>query len=66
MTLPHERFRAVTEVERFLMALVDPSVTPRVPSVVRRRAGLLLRHYPTLFDIERTADVAPDIFSKEW
>jgi len=66
MTLPHERFRAVMEVERFLMALVDPSVTPRVPSTVRRRAALLLRHYPTLFDIERMADVAPDILKKEW
>jgi len=66
MTLPHERFRAVMEVERFLMALVDPSVTPRVPSTVRRRAGLLLRHYPTWLDMEKAADIAPDIFQKEW
>jgi hypothetical protein len=66
MTLPHERFRAVMGVERFLMDLVDPSVTPRVPRMVRLSAKMWLRHYPTRLDMETAADVAPDIFKKEW
>ena len=52
MTLPFERFRAVTETERFLLNLSDPKVTPGVPKAIRERARALLRHYPTASDLK--------------
>lgn len=52
MTLPYERTNAIANVERFLMDLCDPQKTPRIPKVIRRRAGSLLKHYPTSFDME--------------
>lgn len=54
MTIPVERTRAVLYTQDFLMDLLDPKKTPRVPKEVRRRAGSLLRHYPSDFDLEIT------------
>lgn len=54
MTIPSERTRAVLNTEQFLIDLLDPKKTPRVPKDIRRRAGLLLRHYPSDFDLEIT------------
>jgi hypothetical protein len=36
----------------FLQDLCDPKKTPRVPKAIRGRAYSLLRHYPSLFDME--------------
>jgi hypothetical protein len=52
MTLPFERARAVRHTEKFLMDLCDPKKTPRVPKRYRDQAKALLRHYPTLHDLE--------------
>lgn len=52
MTLPFERTRAVLNVEQFLLDLCDPQKTPRIPKEIRRRAGSLLKHYPSKFDME--------------
>lgn len=52
MTLPFERTRAVVNVEQFLMDLCDPQRTPKIPKEIRRRAGSLLKHYPSKFDME--------------
>lgn len=52
MTLPFERTNAVKRTERFLMDLLDPKKTPRVPKEIRRRASSLLKHYPSKFDME--------------
>lgn len=52
MTLPFERARAVRHTEQFLKDLVSPSKTPRVPKYIRDQAYSLLRHYPTLSDLE--------------
>ena len=46
MTLPDERLNALRETKNFLYRLLDPRVTPRVPSEIRRDAGFLLKHYP--------------------
>jgi hypothetical protein len=51
MTLPYERTRAVLSTESFLKELLDPKKTPGVPSVIRRQANSLLRHYPTPFEM---------------
>jgi hypothetical protein len=61
MTLPDERYRAVLATERFLLELCDPKKTPRVSREVRQRAGSLLRHYPSSFDLERLAAAAPEV-----
>jgi len=52
MTLPTERTNAVLRTERFLIDLLDPKKTPRVPQAVRQEAGRLLKHYPTQYDME--------------
>ena len=52
MTLPTERTNAVLRTERFLIDLLDPKKTPRVPKAVRQEAGRLLKHYPTQYDME--------------
>jgi len=52
MTLPFERARAVRRTEKFLLGLTDPKQIPRVPKEIRDYAKHLLRHYPTLNDLE--------------
>lgn len=52
MTLPNERTRSVVQTREFLVSLLDPKKTPRVPSQVRKQAARLLRHYPSGLDME--------------
>lgn len=52
MTLPYERRRAVEQTEKFLLELIDPKATPKVPNTIRMQAKALLRHYPTGHDLE--------------
>ena len=47
MTMPDERTRAVVYAGEFLVSLLDPKKTPKVPNEIRVRAGRLLRHYPS-------------------
>ena len=46
MTTADERFRALLAAERFLVELLNPKATPRVPRHLRERAMHILRHYP--------------------
>jgi hypothetical protein len=64
MTLPDERYRAVTGTYRFLMDLCDPKKTPRVPKDIRQQAYWCLRHYPSEFDMDRASAGAPQVFQK--
>lgn len=64
MTLPDERYRAVMQTARFLQALSYSSETKRVPLAVRQEARALLRHYPTEYDMLKTAQTSPDIFAE--
>ncbi len=64
MTLPDERYRAVKMAEQLLKDLCDPSVTPRVPKIIRQRASGCLRHYPGSWDMQRAAAGAPDVFQE--
>lgn len=52
MTIPSERTRSVVQTREFLVSLLDPKKTPRVPLRVRKQAGRLLRHYPSGLDME--------------
>ncbi len=52
MTVPNERKAAVMNTEKFLIRLMDPKQTPRVPKAIRQEACRLLRHYPTEYYIK--------------
>ncbi len=64
MTLPDERFRALKQGKKLLEELCDPGKTPRVPSLIRNRAGAALRHYPADFDLDDMAEACPEILQK--
>lgn len=53
MTLPDERLRAIQWARTFLLDLMDPSKTKRVPREIRSMARAVLKHYPTPYEIER-------------
>lgn len=53
VTLPDERLRSMEWARSFLVRLMTPSETKRVPLAVRREARSILKHYPTPFDLER-------------
>lgn len=66
MTLPDERYRAVVWAERFLKELAhDTKKYPRVPKTVRREAYSILRHYPSSWDMMRTAEKVPEVFQEK-
>ena len=64
MTLPDERYRAMTAAESFMQDLLDPKVTPRVPRHIRQRARAVLRHYPGTYYIDQMARKSPDIIQE--
>jgi len=64
MTLPDERFRATSRTRDFLLELCTPSATPRVPSHIRDRARVLLKHFPSELDLDMAAEALPDLFSR--
>ena len=63
MTLPDERYRAVKYAQDFLSRLAGGQYA-RVPKAVRDEARSILRHYPTTWDMQRTALQAPDVFQE--
>lgn len=65
MTLPDERYRAIQTTRHFLMSLLDPKETPKIPREVRARAHSLLRHYPSDYDLDRLSEKSPDVIIKE-
>lgn len=52
MTVPRERTNAVIFTKTFLLELIDPKRTPRVPKAIRQEAYRLLRHYPSQPEME--------------
>lgn len=63
MTLPDERYRAVTWAANFLSRLAGGEY-PRTPKAVRDEARSILRHYPSSWDMQRTAAAAPEVFQE--
>jgi len=51
MTVPSERVQAINNTREFLLRLLDPKKTPRVPRSIRKEASRCLRHYPHVFDM---------------
>lgn len=64
MTIPSERTRAVLTTKDFLFALLDPSLTPKVPKAIRDWAMGLVKHYPSTYDMMQAHCGAPNSFGK--
>jgi hypothetical protein len=65
MTLPDERYLSITMARHLLTKLMDPKQTPRVPAVLRLEARRCLRHFPSEWEMQETANLAPRVFQKE-
>ena len=62
MTVPAERSLSIEYAEKFLLDLLDPKATPKVPKEIRERARRVLRHFPNSFHVKIAAKKAPEIF----
>ena len=65
MTLPDERYLSIQQARRLLEELCDPKLTPRIAAGIRDRARGALRHFPSTYDMQRTARMAPDVFAEQ-
>ena len=61
MTLPDERYRAVVKTREFLLEILT---TPRVDKSIKDGARYCLRHYPSEYDMKKTAQTSADIFAE--
>jgi len=64
VTMPIERNWAIKNTRQFLVDLMDPKKTPRVPSVVRKEAYRCLKHYPGDYHMEEAQRLAPSVFGR--
>jgi hypothetical protein len=64
MTIPIERTRAVQYAQDFLRELLDPKKTPKVPREIRRRAYIVLKHFPGYLDLLQSYETLPDTWGK--
>lgn len=65
MTLPDERYRAITQAKKLLEDLCDPGKTPRVPGIVRDRARGALRHFPNTWELDKIAEGSPELLDNQ-
>jgi hypothetical protein len=65
MTLPDERYRSLVQTKKFLIELLSPHTTPRVPKIIRQRASGLLRHWPDDYHLEQMTEQMPMHFAKQ-
>jgi hypothetical protein len=62
--MPIERNWAIKNTRQFLVDLMDPKKTPRVPSAVRKEAYRCLKHYPGDYHMEEAQRLAPSVFGR--
>jgi hypothetical protein len=65
VTLPDERYRAITYTRKFLLDLCDTRSTKGIPKEIRDRARSCLRHFPSDWELDQAADAAPHVFQRE-
>jgi len=53
MTMPDEMFNAIRNARHFMLALMDPKQTPKVPKEIRKRARDRLKHFPSEYEIKQ-------------
>ena len=63
VTLPDERYRSLLSGKQFLLDLLNPKVTPKVPKYIRQRAGSILRHYPSSYQFTKMLETMPEEFT---
>ena len=51
MTMPNEMFQPIRNARHFMLALMDPKQTPKVPKDIRKRARDRLKHFPSEYEI---------------
>jgi hypothetical protein len=51
--MPDEMFNAIRNARHFMLALMDPKQTPKIPKDIRKRARDRLKHFPSEFDIDQ-------------
>ena len=66
MTMPNERRNAVNYTRQFLVDLMDPKKTPRVPSSVRKQAYSCLKHYPGEYYMEEAQKLVRECVKKNY
>lgn len=64
MTLPHEEAYAIARTRQFLLDLLNPKATPRVPKAVRKRAHTLSKHYPFLPTVQQAQRMTERMVTK--
>ena len=65
MTLPDERYRSVLRTADFLLKIAaHPRITRGVPKALREEAMLLLKHFPTYYDLQQLERLAPGLFKE--
>lgn len=64
MTLPDERYRSIAQARQLLTELCSPKLTPGVSAAIRVRAQGALRHFPSNYDMQRTAETSPEVFQE--
>ena len=64
MTMPNERKWAIDNTRLFLIDLMNPKKTPRVPSAIRKEAYRCLKHYPGEYYMEEAQRLAPSVFGQ--
>jgi hypothetical protein len=62
MTMPNERTHTILQTKLFLEELLDSHATPGVPEQVRHQARVLLRHFPSDWQLRAISSEAPDWF----
>jgi hypothetical protein len=63
VTLPDERYRAVTQTKKFLEDILMGKYK-RIPKDVKERARSCLRHYPSDWEMQTAAREAPGLFQE--
>lgn len=51
MSLPDEKLRSLIYAKRFLISLLHPYYTKRIPRQIRETASSVLRHYPFHYEL---------------
>jgi hypothetical protein len=64
MTVPIERYYAISNTRQFLIDLCDPKKT-KVSTEIRRMARSLLKHYPTEYELDEITEQS-EVISKTW
>lgn len=63
MTLPDERYRALEQLPGVLLRRLDrPGAVSK--SELRRLVSMLLRHYPTSYELQELARRAPKLLKR--